>query len=327
MLLKNHHVLSSNRLDEFQDLMQRRFTSNEFSITQRGHELDASVSAVAIERLGLTEVSYGQNVSLKAVVREEDCCDLLAIIIPTSGTSRLEQNGQCWDSSTNAGLVCDVRHPFVTHMHNASRLMLSCSTQVLKQHLRCLIGDAVDTMELTFDPIIDFSKPEGQILRQSLLYAAQEVDGPLGQLENPIALRGIENFLLTQLVSLQPNSCMSRLRTQDQSKVLPCHVKRARDYIHAHAHEKITLEDITANVSCGYRSLQRAFREAFGLSPMAYLKSVRLRHIRDALMKAEPGAAITPIAAQWGIHHMGRLARDYRQQFGVSPSETLRFKK
>ncbi|WP_119166038.1 AraC family transcriptional regulator [Algihabitans albus] len=52
------------------------------------------------------------------------------------------------------------------------------------------------------------------------------------------------------------------------SGALPYHVKRARDYIHRHAGEKIALADLAAEAGCGYRNLQLAFEEAFGPSPM-----------------------------------------------------------
>lgn len=58
---------------------------------------------------------------------------------------------------------------------------------------------------------------------------------------------------------------------------------------------------------------------------MAYLKSVRLKRVCKQLIEAGgEGDSIFEVAQQWGFSHMGRFAQDYRKQFGVLPSQTLR---
>jgi AraC-like DNA-binding protein len=110
----------------------------------------------------------------------------------------------------------------------------------------------------------------------------------------------------------------------DVTKVVPYYIKRARDYIHAHADKKIGLADIAAVAGCGYRGMQRGFMDAYGTTPMAYLRIVRLKRIRAILRGELGGHAISDVAKQWGFTHMSRFARDYCREFGELPSETVR---
>lgn len=35
-------------------------------------------------------------------------------------------------------------------------------------------------------------------------------------------------------------------------------------------------------------------------------------------------ASVTDVAVRWGFFHLGRFAQQYRERFGVLPSETVR---
>jgi transcriptional regulator GlxA family with amidase domain len=57
---------------------------------------------------------------------------------------------------------------------------------------------------------------------------------------------------------------------------------------------------------------------------MEFLRSLRLRHVHEDLLRAEAGATVSHIAARWGFYQFGRFAGLYRQLCGESPSDTLR---
>lgn len=77
-----------------------------------------------------------------------------------------------------------------------------------------------------------------------------------------------------------------------------------------------------ANVS--ERTLQYAFRDRFGTSPVAFVKSRRLANARAALRRAAPGEnTVGDVAADNGFWHLGQFSMDYRIAFGERPSETL----
>jgi len=78
-----------------------------------------------------------------------------------------------------------------------------------------------------------------------------------------------------------------------------------------------------ANVS--ERTLQYAFSDIIGMSPLTYLHRLRLHRARDELRKAEKGTTtVTDVALNWGFWHFGEFSRAYRNCFGEAPSRTLR---
>ncbi|MGE3919062.1 MAG: helix-turn-helix domain-containing protein, partial [Hyphomicrobiaceae bacterium] len=101
-------------------------------------------------------------------------------------------------------------------------------------------------------------------------------------------------------------------------------VRRARDYIHAHASEPVSFSELAARVGVGLRSLQLAFRRELGCTPREYLTACRLEVARTRLLSAGDGATVTQIALECGFTDMAVFARKYREQFGERPSETLR---
>lgn len=81
--------------------------------------------------------------------------------------------------------------------------------------------------------------------------------------------------------------------------------------------------DLCRELGVSDRTLRLAFRERYGLGPMAYYKCLRLNAVRTA-MRATPLVPIADVARGYGFHHLGNFAADYRRHFGERPSETVR---
>lgn len=102
-------------------------------------------------------------------------------------------------------------------------------------------------------------------------------------------------------------------------------VRACETYMREHIDESISLQDLSD--ACGFRprSLINAFEAFTGVSPMAYLKALRLNGVREALGAAgRENVRIIDVAMDWGFEHMGHFAADYRAMFGERPSETSR---
>ena len=72
------------------------------------------------------------------------------------------------------------------------------------------------------------------------------------------------------------------------------------------------------------RSLQAGFQRVLDTSPLAYLRDLRLRAVHVELTRPENFLPVREVALKWGFTHMGRFAAQYREAFGVTPSETSR---
>ena len=115
-----------------------------------------------------------------------------------------------------------------------------------------------------------------------------------------------------------------------QAEVLHVNQTRIRiarlvqEYIEEHYHETIRMEDLCRVTSVGLRTLQRYFREYFGLTISAYLKTVRLNAAHRQLAVAHPSEqTVADIAIQNGFTHLGRFSVEFHERFGRTPRETL----
>lgn len=101
-------------------------------------------------------------------------------------------------------------------------------------------------------------------------------------------------------------------------------LRRAEEYMDAHARERISLSDVCGAAECCERTLRQAFRECYGVNPMAFLKKRRLQGLRQDLRDAAPHTyTVLQLALRWGFWHMGHLGREYKSLFGETPGETL----
>jgi AraC-like DNA-binding protein len=104
-------------------------------------------------------------------------------------------------------------------------------------------------------------------------------------------------------------------------------VKTAEDYAMSRAGEEIYVSDLCRIASVSERTLEYAFKEIMGMSPVAYLIRVRLHRVRQALLAATQGSTtVSAEALEWGFWHFGEFSRAYRDCFGELPSDTLRRK-
>jgi len=323
--LKNHHLLASNDLHEVRELLSNTANTSYIDVVGKRCKIEAVVNTASFSTLNLTHVTYG---AVQTLVNEhESTPDDFLFCMPTGGAARVQHQGQEFDVSPDVGLMRDLSVPIKSRQDQFSLFALPLATASLKQHARMLIGDVADSVEFRFDARLDLSTPGGLHMRDTVHYVANALDGPLCNLDNPIVLAGFKDILLTNILTLLPNTYADLLQQKPSSAAVPYYVKRARDFIHAHAHTSITLEKLARHAGCGYRTLQSAFNDAYGMAPMAYVKSVRLTYVYNDLLNAEDGATVFSVALKWGFTHMGRFAQSYAKRFGVLPSETLRSRK
>lgn len=156
----------------------------------------------------------------------------------------------------------------------------------------------------------------------SLIQLRQLLDPTAGAQIRELLLPKAEELLILSLLCAQSDQqhCSSALT----SSVSPAYLKRAIAYIEEHADHPVTLLDIAQAAHCGIRSLHRAFTEWRGITPMRYLKEVRLRNVRQALLNPSEGDSVTDLAIRWGFLHLGQFSVDYRRAFGEKPSDTFR---
>lgn len=100
-------------------------------------------------------------------------------------------------------------------------------------------------------------------------------------------------------------------------------VDQVKQYIDEHQDAPLTMTELCELTHVSRRTLQYSFETIIGISPLQFLRATRLNRVRRALSQPGNAHSVADVAAYWGFWHLSQFARDYRQLFGESPSETL----
>ena len=104
-------------------------------------------------------------------------------------------------------------------------------------------------------------------------------------------------------------------------------VRIAEDYALSRTSEHLYVSDLCRVAAVSERTLEYAFKEVMGLTPVTYLIRLRLHRVRQALLAATHGSTtVSTEALDWGFWHFGEFSRAYKDCFGELPSDTLRRK-
>jgi AraC family ethanolamine operon transcriptional activator len=133
----------------------------------------------------------------------------------------------------------------------------------------------------------------------------------------------LEMLLVALDTATAPQHTRSRHTRQGYNRVVKC----AEDYALEHTGDRLYVTDLCVAAGVSERTLQYAFQEVMGISPVAYLTRLRLHRVRRALRMATYGSTtVSAEALNWGFWHFGDFSRAYKDCFGELPSETLRRK-
>lgn len=97
-------------------------------------------------------------------------------------------------------------------------------------------------------------------------------------------------------------------------------VTQIRDLVKSNPQGPRTVAELTVELGVSRRTLQNACRDILDVSPVQYLRSLRLSEVRQAI---ETASSVTDVATEYGFWHLSYFSRDYRAMFGEIPSKTL----
>ena len=102
----------------------------------------------------------------------------------------------------------------------------------------------------------------------------------------------------------------------------PFFVKSADRFILEHIGETLPVSRLAEHCGVSQRTLEKAFTDLRGLTPVAYVRNLRLDHARRALDESE--ASVADVAARFGFRSSTTFALEFRKRFGISPSRAKR---
>ncbi|SFO52092.1 Helix-turn-helix domain-containing protein [Pseudonocardia ammonioxydans] len=312
--LDRHEIVHTADADVAHDWIARTYLEHRLSLADG--RLGLRLHAWTDEVLTLGYVAYGGEATLTM----PPTCDTYHINLTLRGGTkgdRRDATAQTW--AGESGLVLLPNLPTtVAWSADAAQLILKVPRTILEGRYAELTGESPDgPLQLPF--ALDLGTPEGQGLRRSVEFLADELNRPAGLAAADLARRRLEDFVLCQVLA-----AAGVTRTIAGAAGMPRRrVAEVVDYMRAHAHEHLRPEDL-ARVACmSVRALQASFRHELGTTPSRLLREIRLERVHTALSSGNPDVSIGAVALRWGFAHLGRFSAQYRSRFGELPNQTL----
>lgn len=96
-------------------------------------------------------------------------------------------------------------------------------------------------------------------------------------------------------------------------------VRRAREVVLSNPDTPVQIQDLCETLNISQRKLQKSFQSVLGLSPLTYLRTLRLNGAHRDLLSGRP---VKEVIETWGFWHWSRFSSEYRELFGELPSTT-----
>ncbi|MFB9061174.1 MULTISPECIES: AraC family transcriptional regulator [Sphingobium] len=305
--LRSHRVFESRDIDHTRDEISRILQPHVLNPHGRWVEQHCYAEHLPIGNLGIGTIRFGNM-----HVHVPSIADYHLAIICLDGHAQMAINQTDYRIGGKSGLLIAPGEEMKgTFSADCEQLFIRISSAAVRSH--------TGIRDLVFKKEIDLSNTGLRPwLNQLSLIASDVVTAELVRGHQIIA-KEYERLLISLLLDGQPYL----EQRSGASAIAPASVRRAETFIHDNASESITLEDIAMAAQVPVRTLLDSFKRFRNVSPIRYLKDVRLDIAREKLRSGE-GVTASSVAFEAGFNHLGRFAGDYLRRFGEKPSDTLR---
>jgi AraC-like DNA-binding protein len=308
-----YKLFSSDDLQETRDLVSKIMKPHQLSLKSKS--LEASMHASKFGGISFCRLTYGGDVTIDPGCLE----DFYLVQMPVSGNAVINCGNQYINSDIHFASVLSPSQPTsMLWYHNNDQVMVRIDKTIINKTLAAYHG--VDELKDTIFNL-GFNWLNSDAWCNVMLYLSQASNLDLDLSNNTLVISQIEQLVAAALITAQANT-YSTFKSKSNI-ILPKHVRYVKDYIDEHANEAIVMADLAQYASVSLRGLYFGFNQYCGISPMQYLKKVRLEKIHDILCSKQC-ESVTEVALSWGFMHLGRFSMEYKQRYGESPSETLR---
>ncbi|MEU7031164.1 AraC family transcriptional regulator [Streptomyces sp. NPDC046275] len=310
-------------MDEAREEIDARYYANFMDVIDtRGRPFAARFDTVGLGPLMIGDLGCGADVRMR--FGELGAYHLNA---PQSGTMELRQgrNGRRLLATPEEAVLLDPSGDTCLDRWSGDcrTLSVKIDAAALQDRLEQLIGRAPDR-RLAFAPRLDITRGPGL---SWVTFARQVAAGALagdGLATHELVAAPLQEALLNGLLLAAEHPWREELAHPGEP-ARPAPVKRAMDAVRARPEHPFTSTELAGLARVSVRRLQESFRQYVGMSPMAYVREVRLERVHEELRAGDPdGLSVGEVAWRWGFTHPGRFAAQYRARFGEPPSRTLR---
>ncbi|BCB90349.1 AraC family transcriptional regulator [Phytohabitans suffuscus] len=307
-------------VDESRELVAEYFYAVAIDVRGPADTFALGLDVLQLGPVTLAEIQFGAEIAV-----EIDRMTTYHMDLPLSGFAETVQGGRLVTATPQTGGLYRPDAGGVT----APRISGDCrllSAKIepagLEAELESLLGHPVRA-PLRLPRSFDLTSGPGRSLYRLVRLAGAELHDEGGLIFHPMIAGRLWHGILTGLLLAADHQYREELARQAVPS-RPRHVKRAIDVMEADPGRPITVHDLAREAGVGVRSLQEGFHRHVGVSPMTYLRRLRLARAHEELRVASRGqATVASVASRWGFVHLGRFAAAYRRAYGVSPAQTL----
>ena len=290
------------------------------SMLNRSATFDVTHGVAQIGPITIGDITYGVDVRLEF---DEFITDY-HVNVPISG--RLESRHRGIEVTSTPELAALYRPGGATMItrwpagsrHLVVKIDRTAIDQVLDRHL----GPAERSC-VTFGASMDTTSGAGRSWVQMLRMANEQLVHKCGVLREPLVAAPFAESLIYGLLLAADNPHREAL-VAPAKPAAPAAIRTAIDIIEAAPDEPLTTAGLAADCHVSVRALQEGFRRHVGMSPMAYVRMVRLDRAHEQLRSADPSlTTVASIAHRWGFTHLGRFAAAHAAKYGEAPGQTL----
>lgn len=312
----------TSRLEEFEEIVKRTVTGHTLKPFRRGDRSDCTFAFNGWRDFCIFHMGFGR--ALTAELETEEADDRVGFSMARAGSCDLLWKGKRYTNAGPQGVTFTSGPPksLIFSEDGDAWGVVLCRRRIAEICSK-LLGREID-VAIEFEPQLRLDDAPGRSWVRLVHYATGEITNPHSLVSRiPAARMQLEQTVITGFLLAHTHTYSLALH-QPQDAAAPYYVKRAEAYIEAHYAEPLSLAEIAAQSGVSARNLQNGFQNFRHMTPMAFLRRVRLEHAHRALLKADPAyASVTDIAVGCGFGHMGEFASLYKRMYGVTPRETL----
>lgn len=289
------------------------------AVTALKKSIHFDVRSLRVEKFAVSRVDLQGDM----VCRYADTREQLLLFFPVSGKAHFRIKDQDIVSGSQTLVITPARWLSELRIEDARHhIIVETSLSELRAKLSTALARPLHEL-LKFQLTLPLESTPGKAIASIVELLAHGLLDTESLHNSPLSIASLtESFrsLLLEQVWHNYSDAMDR----SVQITLPKHVEAAIVFMQNHLAQALTIEDIAAAVNVSSRTLQQSFKQFKNVTPMAYLKELRMQAVHRELEWAQPGVSVSEITRRWGFTHLGRFASEYRERFGKAPSGTLK---
>lgn len=309
--------LQTNNVDELAEKLSWS-RLHRIELLSHRNKLASKVSYVPLREMTIGELTVTGNAKDSLGSAES----AFILLMGVHGRAEQRMGGKLSEISAAKTVVHNPGRTAVVRMTGHwQALSIGIRRETLIRELENHLGRAVSA-EVELAPVLDMASLSGVGLRRNMLKLCEILKRQSHRPQTLLAALDAQRSMISHLIESHRHNYTRSIHRA--AAAAPWQVRAAEEFMRANPGDPISIGDLAAIAGVSARTLQHSFRQHRGISPMQFLRDIRLQCVHRDLLWDGNIRTVAEAAVRWGFFHFGRFAAAYTQRHGESPSATLR---